>query len=174
MKIITGVCVGGGLFLIILLCVFVVVLCRRRTQRTASWNLKQQDLKLQPLPHQPQQKHRLQEKEKGVDDQGYINDHMAPKQGMTFDNPPDNGEYLHPTPMRGNPINQMALSGDYLNHHHMTPKSGNHINRILSSSEYLHTDGIPTDHMTLSEDNVDDYLAPKGGIDIVNHPGETV
>ena len=60
---------------------------------------------------------------------------MAPKQGKPFDIPPDNGEYLRPTPVKGNPTNHMAPSEDYMNDH-VDPK--NHIN-CVPCGEYLNT-----------------------------------
>ena len=119
-KTIIGACVGGGLFLIILLCVSVVVLYKRKTSNR---NHQQQALQGQPQPKQETTTHK-NAKNVNVTEQGYINDHMAPNHGTPFNPLADNGEYLNTAPVRGIPMSQMSDAGDYENLH-MAPKERN-------------------------------------------------
>ena len=78
-KVIVGACVGGGLFLIILVCASIVVLCRRKV---SNQNHQQQAL---PQPQlQPRQQHRTHENVRNVTEEGYINDHLAPNDEIPF------------------------------------------------------------------------------------------
>ena len=116
LNVIVGACVGGGLFLIILVCAGIVVLCSRR----ASNQSHQQEALPQPQL-QPRQHQRTHEHVRNVTEEGYINHiHVAPNDGIPFTPMEDNGKDLRATPARGIPMDQMAgdrrLSGFHLAH----------------------------------------------------------
>ena len=128
-KVIVGACVGGGLFLIIFLCVSVVVLYKRKTstqshqqqalprqpqpqprqqQRRRRYMRNQQQALLQQPQPQPRQQQRTHTYGRYGAEQGYINDHMAPNYGIPFNPMAHNGKYFQAVPDRGIPMGQMT------------------------------------------------------------------
>ena len=130
-KIIVGACVGNGMFLIIVLCLNVVVLYRIKTLRQ---NHQQQDMQCQPQPCQQQQAH---QNVRNANEEGYINDQMAPKYEIPFTSLADDGEYLQATLATGIPMDQMAGTDDYVN---VNTASKNEIpfSHLAGNGEYLH------------------------------------
>ena len=100
---------------------------------------------------------------RNVTEEGYINDHMAPNDGIPFTPMEDNGKDLQATPARGIPMDQMLGDVDYVNAH-MVAKQGIPVN-LADDGEYLHTSpvgGIPVGHMADDADYVNAHMAPKG------------
>ena len=133
-KTIVGACVGGGLFLIILLCASGVVLYKRKTSNR---NHQQQTLQSQPQQEQEGQMdinasdiNATEHEYTYIDDVNvtgheytYIDD-GALNSRNTSTPLVDNGGYVHISPVGGIPMSQMSDTGDYLNAN-MAPKERN-------------------------------------------------
>ena len=164
MKVIIGGCVGGGLFFIILMCVIVVVIYKKKS--TTTYHV-QNVLQLQPWSnhHEQQQNHpRIQH----TDENGDLDDNMAPTIRMPPDPAVSCGEYLHPSPTEGIQIDNIYANEDYLNAD-MAPKGEIPIDRIVPSEEYLRmspTEGIPIDTVDSNEDHLNTSMTPKSELPI--------
>ena len=160
MKIIVGACVGNGLFLLILLCVNVVVLYRKKTP---SRNPQQQAMPCR-CQLQPNQQQRAHENARNANEEGYINDQLAPTYEIPFSSHADDGEYLQTTPATGIPMDQMVGNDDYENVN-MAPQNGIPFNHLAGNGEYLYTapvEGIPKGQTSGNGDYVNANMASKG------------